>query len=194
MRARGVWLLLPLSWAVSCGGRYLEPGETTYAVGGSSNTQGGSATAQAGKSGSGPKAGSGGKGGAPSTGGGCACDPIACAVGYVQVKNPNDCCSHCELDASACARARQDYAEFKRQLLDKYSSVYCYASTECGIYYEANRCGSSCGIPIFAGLLKDLDANLTNYANANCPADCPPVPIPPCEPPAGPLCLEGACL
>jgi hypothetical protein len=204
MRARGVWLLIPLSWAVSCGGRYLEPGEASYDVAGNTSTVGGGST-QAGKPGSGSAASagkaSGGKGGTATSGGAgnvgvggaCACDPIDCALGYVQVPNEGACCFRCELDLTKCNAARADYASFRQELLIKYSSTYCQLASDCSIYYEMNACGSRCGIPIPTVVLEDLDTNLSVYAKERCAADCPPTPTPPCEPPAAPFCAEGAC-
>src|ERR1041384_4695768 len=120
MRARGIWLLIPVSWAVSCGGRYLEPGEANYDVAGTTSASAGSSS-QSGKGnvgssgkGSGGAAATGGKGGASSgsssVGGGCACGPVGCGPGYVAVPSPGECCLHCELDLAKCNQGRQDYA------------------------------------------------------------------------------------
>jgi hypothetical protein len=212
MRARGVWLLIPLSWAVSCGGRYVEPGEASYDVAGTTSTVGGSASTQAGKTGtssagkasggkggtgaSGSKGGSGASSGTGAVGvaGACACGPVACAPGYVAVPTEEACCFRCELDLTKCNAARADYARFRQELLDKYSSTYCQVPRDCGIYYESNACGSHCGIPVPTVVIKDLDTNLNTYAKQLCSEDCPPTPVPPCAAPRAPFCAEGACL
>lgn len=206
MRARGAWLLIPLVGAIfSCGGRYLETGETSYEVAGSTSSVGGSFSTQGGKNsgsagratGGKPGAGAGGsaKGGAPSVGGtgACACDPIACAPGYLTVRDATGCCFHCELDLMRCSAAREDHARLRSDLLEKYNSVGCQVDSDCIIYYEMNLCGSFCGVVVPTQQYNNLDANLTSYAAENCWGDCPPLPIPPCEPPTAPLCLGGVC-
>jgi len=191
----------------SCGGRYLEAGDTSYDVAGGPNATGGSASQAGGKSGTGgSKAGragagsvggttastggtAGGKAGA-SGGGGCACDPIGCAPGYRRVPNADGCCYHCEKDDSMCDVARQDYAQFRAAVVAKYNSLGCRIDSECTVYYDSNACGSSCGVPVPAAFLQEVDSILTGYTTCN---DCPPVPIPPCEPPALPRCVANRC-
>jgi hypothetical protein len=204
MRARA-WLFIPLGWAISCGGRYLETGETSYevaggtsSVGGSVSTQGGKSSGSAGKAPGGKGgAGAGGnaKGGTMNTGvaGSCACDPIACAPGYSPVPNAGGCCFHCEVDLARCATARENHAQFRRQVIEKYSSLGCQVDSYCSLYYEMNQCGSFCGVAMPTRLLKELDAVLNADAEQNCWADCPPIPTPPCEPPSVPLCRDGVC-
>jgi hypothetical protein len=213
MTLRLLWLLLGGS-SLACGGRYIQSGEYE-------GTQGGSGSSSAGEAGGG-KSSQGGKparggsgaipGGAPASGGaphiggaapaggvaptGGACGgPIGnidCISGYRAVYDPVTCQVSCVLDPDACDAGRKAYQMFRAQLLDKYSELPCLDSSECDTYYEQNACSASCGIPINKAALNDLASNLTGYSQMACSLDCPPIPVPPCDPIAV-ACLNGRC-
>jgi hypothetical protein len=208
MQRRISWLLVPLCWALACGGRFVQtPGgddddDTSTGQGGSVPSQagsvgrsgatsvGGKATGIGGKASGGPvgTSGSTAVGGAPT----CACDPILCPSGYQTVPDANGCCYHCELDLKACALQRQAYLEFRQQLLSKYS-YGCMVASDCATYYDKNSCGAtSCGIAVATANYKNLVSNLDSYAQMACSPACPPAPEPPCDP-SPPECYKGYC-
>jgi hypothetical protein len=200
-----------------------DAGSTSTGQGGSSQSRAGApsrgGTGQTGKAGTSGRGGTGqtGKAGAPasggafgtagtfgtggafpiagtfSMGGSCACDGMGCGPGYLPVPNANGCCYHCELDLKSCEVQHQNYLAFRQQLVDKYQSIGCNVSSDCSIYYEKNVCGVACGIPIANSVLKDLDANLSSYAQMACNAACPPAPQPPCPPASPPECWKSYC-
>jgi hypothetical protein len=216
MRRRVGWLIVPFCWALACGGRFektTQQGDDDD-VGGVSTGQGGSvqpnagsvslggatgkggAISRGGKKPTGGKAGTGGAVGTGGTtigvGGGCACDPIACAPGYLIVPDPNGCCYHCEIDVKSCAVQREKYLAFRTMLIEKYSSIGCTSDADCSLFYEKNACGfSSCPVSLPNSMFQNLESNLDSYAQMLCNPACPPTPEPPCdvEPPA--VCFKG---
>jgi hypothetical protein len=186
----------------ACGGRYLEIDDGEGSLGGTHSADGGAA-AQAGKGGRPVEGGapsSGARAGSPTAGsvasGGatnCTCDAIACGPGYTAVPNPDGCCFHCEVDRTSCAAQSHAYRMLRAQLIEKYSSVGCQLSSDCGVYYESNACASGgCGIPMSTTMLSNLATNLASFAAATCDGTCPPPPEPPCLSPEF-ACVEGRC-
>ncbi|RYZ01710.1 MAG: hypothetical protein EOO73_34585 [Myxococcales bacterium] len=204
------WVFVWLCWSVACGGRF-QRGDEDGGLGGTSTGQAGSG-AQGGTSSLGAASSGGGSGpiggGAAQTagtssvggvasggfGGACACDPIACAPGYISVPTPSGCCFQCELDHASCDRQRDDYAGYRKAVLFKYAPYKCAASTDCAIYYDKNECQVySCGALIDSASRPSIDAELNAFARATCNPACPAPPIPPCEPPSTPTCFKGSC-
>lgn len=179
---------------------------------------GGTATGRAGATSSG---GSIGTAGSSAAGGACACPDIDCGPGSRPVPNPNGCCFHCEATCAGvmcptiacgsgshpemvpgqcclicvqdnCEKQRAIYQDFRRQLIEKYSSNGCMIDSDCSIYYEKNQCAVGCGIPMPTAALSDFDSNLQSFAQQTCSAMCP-LHIPPCVPPMAASCVFGRC-
>jgi hypothetical protein len=236
--AVGLAALTAISGA--CGGRFTETG-TDGTTGGRSNASGtasfgastnsGATAATGGVSSGGGHPAFGGTTGYAGTassiagsapiGGGCACDAIACAPGFVQVPNPDGCCFRCVCNQmlcpglacatgyrletrsgqccsscvpdDVCDRQRSQYQDLRKQLIDKYSSLGCMTANDCTVYYEKNQCQLGCGIVMPRAGVAFLDSNLQSYAQQNCTSNCAQ-PEPPCD--ASPVlaCLDGRCL
>jgi hypothetical protein len=153
---------------------------------------------------------------------GCACPDVDCAPGYVRQLDPSGCCEVCvPLDCrnvacpgiacgsgselfyppdqccpvcgpSNCDAERKDYVVFRDQLVAKYGGLGCMSDSDCTLLYDSNACSSGCGgaaIPL--AYEKDIHVSLEAYAKV-C-AGCPPVPVPPCEPPLPAACVQGRC-
>jgi hypothetical protein len=165
--------------------------------------------------------GSFGTSGTSPTGGACACPAIECGPNARPVPNPDGCCYHCESGCSqvmcpaiacgsgshpemvpgqccliciqdSCEQQRAIYQDFRRQLVEKYSFNGCMIDSDCSVYYEKNQCGVGCGIPIPTSTISNLDSNLQSFAQQTCSAMCP-IYVPPCEPTASPICINGMC-
>lgn len=228
MRRRVIWVIVPLGWALSCGGRFDQTAAGDDDTAGVSSGQGGSAPARAGappqggvvgKAGASNRAGSGAIGKAGSAAGGaygtagaygaggkaigaggkaigggvsttggfgqggeCACDPVACAPGYIEVPSPGSCCFHCEPDPLDCRTQRQRYLTMRTQMIEKYSTIGCSKNSDCTYYYEKNACGAQCGVPMALSVVQELSSYLDALAQMTCNAACPPSPTPPCDP------------
>jgi hypothetical protein len=118
------------------------------------------------------------------------CPNIACASGFHLEVVPGACCPTCIADR--CAEQYANYRVIRDQLIEKYQSLQCAVNSDCTLYYEANTCSTSCGIPVPIQTLPDLEANLSSAAAQTCSRECAPV-IAPCEPPSEPLCIRGRC-
>lgn len=226
-------VLVALSGA--CGGRLVKSGtdeESGAAANGGADASSGAPpstgaaghSSRAGQSNGGAvgRAGAGGAtatAGTTSAGGACACDSIACGIGFETIPNVDGCCYHCECNAKLCpgiacasgshletppdqccpvclqndcATQRQGYQDFKKQLLDKYA-YGCMTADECTVYYDNNACGSDCGSVVWNGALDNLKSNLEGYAQQNCSVKCAG-PVPPCDPsPMTGSCVNGRC-
>jgi hypothetical protein len=159
--------------------------------------------------------------GTTSTGGAaCVCDTAPCIMpGFLPVPDPGGCCYHCECEPRACpgvacafgshlevkagqccpvcvqddcAKQRDSYLDFKRQLLEKYQ-YGCTTDAECTLFYDKSPCSVGCGAPVWTGALGNLQSNLESYSQQNCSDRCQ-APVPPCDAPAAPTCLSGRCL
>ncbi len=207
---------------MACGGRFEQTAEGD-GEGGTSTGQGGSSQAKAGTTavGKGGASSSGGSqpigkgggaagskatgmggtatggisstGGTFGSGGGCACDPIACAPGYLTVPNANGCCFHCELDLDSCEAQRQDYVMFREAILGKYGTLNCQTNADCGLYFENNACGTGCPVAVINTALREIPDVLDNYARMRCSQACPPQPRPDCGPKVAPQCWKSYC-
>src|SRR5215216_1539580 len=160
MQRRITWVLLPLCWALACGGRFAETrggddddtspdqGSGGSGMSGSPSAAGKAAAGSVGVSGAGPM---------------CTCDPRPCEPNYQSVPNADGCCFHCELDLKACEVQRQVYITFREQLIDKFSQG-CVVAGDCLAYYDRTLCGAySCGIPVPTANYKNLISNLASY-------------------------------
>ena len=137
-------------------------------------------------------AGATGTAGTLSAGGSCACDPIECAPGYVRVPNGYDCCDHCL--SIACAQERAVYQAYRQPVFDEYATVGCKVDTDCGYYFDANRCGGrTCGIPLAQSVIGEVSAALAAYAEKSCDSGCPTEPEPSCDQPLNAVCVNGRC-
>lgn len=202
MRRRLVWLVIPLGWALACGGRYQRGSDDEGDVGGSSNAQGGSGPSRAGTqstagspvSGGAPTAGTSSVGGVASMPGGCACDPVACAPGYTAVPTPGNCCFECVLDLQSCRDRRAMYASYRDAVVSKFFPYKCETSMDCTYYYDRNECQAfTCGYLVNHASLPAIDAELNAVARATCNPSCPTDPVPPCVAPSEPVCFKGYC-
>ncbi len=156
-----------------------------------------------------------------STSSGCACAPLLCPPSYVPVPNPDGCCYHCEsicnqmacpaigcgsgshletVPGQCCPTCVQDgcdkqqalYQDFKKQLVEKYSTFGCKSANDCTIYWEKNQCGAGCGIAVPSAAVGNLDTNLQSFAQQTCGPNCP-FQVLPCDAPAGPFCFNNRC-
>jgi hypothetical protein len=215
MLRRATWLLLSLTWAMACGGRYQSSGDDDEPGGGSTG-QGGTGATSAGTpsrggSSSGGKVSGGGKGGTISVGtggattmggnaiggfgtaGACACDPVVCAPGYMTVPDPGGCCFHCELDVKRCDQAHADYRRLRQDMLEKYRSSGCTSDSDCTVYYEKNACDvNGCPLIVPLNTIMSFASNLDSYAQMSC-TGCPTEPLHPCAPLPPMLCRMGRC-
>ena len=205
MQGRLIRLLVPLCWALACGGRFAQssagdddddspPGQAGSAPSRSGSSNRGGSSGLSGAHNGGTQAVGGGLGTSGTTAAGgatCNCDPIACSPGFFAVPDANGCCYHCELDLKSCEVQRQSYITFREQLLSRYS-YGCMTASDCAIYYDKNYCGAtSCGFPIVVSNYMNLVTNLETFAKA-CTRACPPAPEPPCAPSAL-ECISGMC-
>jgi hypothetical protein len=213
------WLLLPL--ALACGGKFSESGGEgggAQSSGGTSQGQGASgARAGATSKGGGPaQAGQPATGGACACAGvdcgpgavpvpdpsGCCytCEtvgcpdvpcrvPLSCAPGYHLETPAGACCPECTRDS--CQKARDEYVQYSRRVLEKYNTLPCMLSQECGLYYEKNACNVSCGTPMPWNAFSSLNEDLQAYAKI-CDG-CPFSDVPPCPPTPTPACINGRC-
>jgi hypothetical protein len=95
-------------------------------------------------------------------------------------------------DANACATGKQRYLDYRDQLLRKLSASQCQTAAECGVLWENNGCVSTCGVGVPAAEREAASRDLEAFAKANC-GSCPPIPTPPCAPPAPIACEQGRC-
>jgi hypothetical protein len=119
---------------------------------------------------------------------------LKCPAGYHLETAAEDCCPHCSPDNNVglCLKGQQEYATQRAQMLDKYSAG-CVASSECVAIAPVNSCEQGCSYAVIRDSLVDsLQSNLSNLADANC-SSCTQQPIPPCEPPPLPVCVNGRC-
>jgi hypothetical protein len=197
MMARFRCLIATCSLLVACGGRYLsgpagDDGDGATSHGGSDSSRAGKASGGAGQGGQG---GTNPLGGAVSaTGGGteCPCDPIGCPPGYEAVPTPTSCCPQCQVTLGTCDMQREEHRMFSGQVLVTYGTISCQTSADCSVYYETNACSSSCGHPLAAAVIAEVDALLDRHAQATCDAACPPIPVPPC-PETVVVCKDNRC-
>jgi hypothetical protein len=194
MMARFPWLLVASSWALACGGRYLEGPEAGAGGAAAASAAGKTSAGGAGQSNQGgarPVAGASAAGGATGTGGAC-CQPIGCPSGYETVPDSKGCGCHCEIQPETCQAQRTTHRTFSSQVFAKYGTIGCQTGADCTAYYENNVCASSCGTPLATAVVKEVDALLNQHAEMTCDAACPPIPIPPC-PPTIVVCSNGRC-
>jgi hypothetical protein len=172
-------LVLPLAWALACGGRY-------------ERNSGGNDSNSGGKAPSG-KAGSNASAGRPATGGGCGCDPRECGAGYVTVPNPDGCCYGCQLDLNACAEGQRQYVDFRAKLIQENVDRGCNVSEDCGTFEDLTGCSPTCAFAIPNNSRRGIDDRLYAFAEMTCNPDCPSPSIPPCAPRPAPTCVMGRC-
>ncbi len=127
----------------------------------------------------------------------CECNPmlcpgIACGSGFHLEMLAGECCASCVQDPNDCSKQQALYQDFKKQLVEKYSSYGCKTANDCTVYWDKNQCGAGCGVVMPTAAIPNLDTNLQSYAAQNCSPKCPFV-VPPCEAPAGPFCFNGRC-
>ena len=182
--ARLTWLLLPITCALACGGRY----ERTIGGSDSSGGSSGNTSAPSGKAGTSASAGS------QATGGGCACDPRDCGPDYIAVQNPAGCCYSCQLDLNACTERQRQYVDFRTKLIQENVDRGCSADQDCGIFEDLTGCSPTCSFAIPNNARRGIDDRLYAFADMTCNPDCPPPSIPPCAPRPPPTCVMGRCL
>jgi hypothetical protein len=178
------WLLLPMGYALACGGRY----ERTVEDSGN-DVAGSSAT---GASAGSPNSAGTSNAGGPMMGGDCACDPIACGPGYKTV--PKGCCWECVIDVAACERQRQQYVDFRAETISNQSMNGCMIDADCGLFEDRTGCSPTCPFVIPNSARRGIDDRLYNFAQMTCNRDCPAPSVPPCVPPSAPVCEAGRCL
>jgi hypothetical protein len=118
------------------------------------------------------------------------CPGVACGSGSQLYYPPDQCCPVC--GPSTCEEQRKDYLLFRDQLVAKYAGFACMSDMDCTVLYDSNACSVGCGGAAIPWLYeKDIHLSLDAYAKA-C-TGCPPLPVPPCEPPPPPACVQGRC-
>ena len=115
--------------------------------------------------------------------------PPGCPPGYHFETPPGACCPQCIQDS--CEKAREEYLQYSRRVIEKYNTLPCMSDQECGLYYEKNSCNLSCGAPMTWSAFQSLDQDLQAYAKI-C-SNCPFPDVPPCEPVGQPRCINSRC-
>jgi len=95
-------------------------------------------------------------------------------------------------EADACAEGKQTYQQKRSEVLQAGARNGCQQDADCGSLYESNACVAGCGLPFPASGVDATATQLHELASAVC-ASCPPIPIPPCVPPAPLKCVAGQC-
>jgi hypothetical protein len=124
--------------------------------------------------------------------GGVFCPAIACASGFVSVKEPGACCPTCVADAQACTAGEQGYQTLRASLLQQSGATSCNVDTDCTTLSGVPQCGDQC---VTSAVNASLEPNMANqlslWASSYC-ATCTPV-YPPCVAPPTPFCSAGQC-
>jgi hypothetical protein len=122
------------------------------------------------------------------------CPDLLCPSGYQLQAQPGQCCPACVPNPTIdCATGQKNYAQFRDTLLSKYA-YGCNSSADCVAVAPSNRCESGCSyVAVWSTALADLNSNLAGDAMMDCAA-CSPTPVPPCLPPAPPVCVSGQCV
>ncbi|HEX2871262.1 MAG TPA: hypothetical protein VHP33_08400 [Polyangiaceae bacterium] len=180
-RAARLWLSIPLMGLLACGGGYASTrhDELSGSAGSASSSagRGGTSTAGTGSAGTSPV---------------CACDPIDCGPGYVEVPNDDGCCFHCERSVDACELQTEAYVAYRDELIARYSSFGCMQASDCLVFYIQNRCDDSCQLTV-TGARRAVIDGLNNYATVSCNDTCFPYPKPDCGVPPAAVCSNGRC-
>gem|GEM_PF-1413699 len=122
------------------------------------------------------------------------CPMLKCPAGYHVETAASDCCPHCSPDGNLglCEKGKQQYAALRAEFLKKYS-YGCASNSECAIIAPVNLCEQGCSYAaVWYGVADSFETNLSNAADANC-SSCTQGPIPPCDPPSTPKCVNGQC-
>jgi hypothetical protein len=115
--------------------------------------------------------------------------PPSCPPGYHLETPAGACCPECTRDG--CEKARDEYLQYSRRVIEKYNTLPCTLSQDCGLYYEKNACNLSCGTPMPWDAYSSLNQDLQAYAKI-CDG-CPFSDVPPCAPTPEPQCINGRC-
>ena len=125
----------------------------------------------------------------------CAACPVPkCAMGSHLETPPSSCCSICVEDGGAsCKKGMQAYAAQRGAFVNK-AQYGCARDAECLAIAPSNRCEPGCSYSaVWYGAADWFESNLSAAADMYC-ASCKQGPIPPCEPPAAPRCVQGQCM
>lgn len=120
------------------------------------------------------------------------CPEIACDEGTHAETAPGDCCPSCLPDPpDACTQGQKSYADFRAQLLEKYSGTGCKNSAQCGLVKEDNACAFACNIPLPTQTVHSFVDNLASAAASDCSSCAAPAPAR-CESQVA-ACVNGKC-
>jgi hypothetical protein len=171
-----------------------EPGQCcpTCIPSGEGGAAGSGVAGGGGNAGSAGTVGSAGSGGVNQCGGVLCPEAIACAKGYVMVKQAGACCPTCVADAQACTAGEQGYQTLRASLLEQSGATSCNVNTDCTYLSGVPQCGDQCVTSVVnASLEPDMANQLSLWASSYC-GTCMPV-YPPCAAPPLPFCSAGQC-
>lgn len=95
-------------------------------------------------------------------------------------------------ETDACRVQKQNYADYREQLVAQYSAFGCAQDSDCVVFYNQTACDSSCVLTTTAAKRAVVDG-LNNFALGNCNSYCLPNPKPNCGDPPPPHCANGQC-
>jgi hypothetical protein len=123
------------------------------------------------------------------------CDPCTladCDPGYHAEQLPGDCCETCVADpVDACESGQAAYAQLRGALLEKYSSLGCRNSTECGLVTDEPACITACPVALPTSTIESWESNTAAAADA-C-STCLALPGPVLCKPVVASCINGLC-
>jgi hypothetical protein len=93
---------------------------------------------------------------------------------------------------SACQVQKQSYADYREQLVAKFSVVGCNQDSDCVAFYNQTSCDSSCVLTT-TGAKRAVVDGLNNFALSNCSSYCLPDVKQDCGDPPPPHCSDGNC-
>jgi hypothetical protein len=119
--------------------------------------------------------------------------PLPLGVGlWRPAKEPSDGSLGSE-GGDACKAGKATYHDRRAALLKQAETTTCSVDADCGILNESNRCVVTCGTPLPAAAVSEIQPKLDPLATEQC-GTCPPLPIPPCAPPGPLTCQQGQCV
>ena len=93
---------------------------------------------------------------------------------------------------SACLIQKQNYADYREQLVAQFSVFVCSQDSDCVVFYNQTSCDSSCVLTT-TGAKRAVVDGLNNFALSNCSSYCLPDNQPNCGDPPPPHWSNGQC-
>ncbi len=93
----------------------------------------------------------------------------------------------------SCAEQQRLYAEYRAEVIGELGTNACTTDDECVIFEDRTGCSPTCEYAIPRNARRAIDDRLYAYAEQKCDTECPPAPIPPCEPHPPARCVMDRC-